>query len=518
MALADDRRRAFRGMATLANNPIPVDGVNTVLYDGMWNNPNFWLRLSLIRAALGLQNVNEIGITGKFNASKARAAFTALNIKETVPFKAFDSELQAARHMAEGLIGATRKAEDILAWALPEDLPGNIVYDGLLKRQRTAIVDLEHPNLISDVTEALVGTIVAARILDTTSPQLVLVSHLVEFSYGILAWIAVRRSIPIVLLFGQLGVLRFIKIRSTEEFFDFMDCAQNHEIAALPEAKADQLKHLGDRFLSTRLSGKHNDLGSVYAYRIRTDRIDRAGIIKRFSWDASKPIVSVYAGNWFDYPHCFGMSSFRDFLDWIEVTLEIALQTPQVQWLFKAHPCDDWYGGVTLEDLVSVDTAPHIELMPREWSGLDIIDSSDALITVQSTAAVEFASMNRPVLVADDGWYGDCGFARCASSREDYISLLKSPWWEDVNIDEAARRATIFAGLYFGHPDWQDNFIQFDDSSGDILYASLCKLLETTAAAECEIVTLRDWFDSNHRRYHTYKMLNTDNYATEILS
>ena len=39
---------------------------------------------------------------------------------------------------------------------------------------------------------------------------------------------------------------------------------------------------------------------------------------------SNKKVIAVYVGNWFDFPHSFGMNRFLDVLEWIKSTLEVA--------------------------------------------------------------------------------------------------------------------------------------------------------------------------------------------------
>ena len=104
-------------------------------------------------------------------------------------------------------------------------------------------------------------------------------------------------------------------------------------------------------YLSARLEGRADDTAAVVSFSQRKDEIDRENLFRRFGWDPKKPVVAVYASNYFDFPHKSGMSRFRDFEDWIVTTHAVAKVTPAFNWLFKAHPLDERFGGVTLTDI-----------------------------------------------------------------------------------------------------------------------------------------------------------------------
>jgi hypothetical protein len=233
----------------------------------------------------------------------------------------------------------------------------------------------------------------------------------------------------------------------------------------------------------------------------------------------SRPVVAVYASNWFDFPHALGMSRFRDFLDWIESTLKVALATPSVRWLFRAHPGDRWYGGMTLQDVMPRSLPEHVTLLPDSYSGAAVMEMSDALVTYHGSAAVEYASQGKPVLVADRGWYHDCGFTVFPDSREHYLSLLSENWFNKVNVAAAKHRAEVFAGMYFCCPDWQAGATLPDDSDRTRLSQGLTSFTQThEESIRREVATIREWLSSGSRGYHTFKMARSEAYALSNLA
>jgi hypothetical protein len=481
----------------------------TVLVDGAFDNPNYWLRHTLLRAALGLTHAHEICLVSRHRRSNVRKTSERLGFAGCDDFDKTPS--RKARDIAAALVNATRAPGDIMRWTLPFDMPAGFIYDGLLKRQRSAVVDIAHPLFLDHVVEAIAAIENADDLLTRHQPALVILSHAVDFRYGALAWLAAGRSIPTLINCGLYGTSRFWKITTPGDVFDSMDRPVGDEIDALTASKADALAEIGERCLSLRMSGITADLGALFAYVHKSKRVDRSEICSRFGWDKDKPIMVVYAPNWFDYPHCFAMEHFRDFLEWLQVTLTKAQATTSVNWLFKAHPIDDWYGGLTLKHLMPTGLATNVGLVPDDWNGVAIAHSVDALITYRGTAAIEYASLGKPVLVSDHAWYGDAGFAVIPKSRDEYIDALGRRWWDDVDIQKARKRALIFAGWYFGIPEWQRGFEVGDDPEQDALYPKYPALFERNAAAVTqEIEEIAGWFKSPHRFYHTWKMGRTE--------
>ena len=238
--------------------------------------------------------------------------------------------------------------------------------------------------------------------------------------------------------------------------------------------------------------------------------MDRAVLAARFGWDPSRPVVGVYAPNWFDYPNGSGRFPFRDFRDWAEKTIAAASDNKAANWLFKSHPCDEWYGkirGVRLADLVAAADAPHVQLCDTAWNGKALFSVLDGLITVHGTAGLEAAALEMPVLVPYAGWYGAFGFVTVADSAEDYLSRLSTPWWQSGGDKAAASRAHAFAGWYFAAPAWHDGWFLSDDANQDAIWWDLNDQLEKNADAIAhEVAEIRDWIEDGHPYFQIFKL------------
>ena len=479
-----------------------------VLVDGMWDNPNYWIRYALFRAAVGSAGGREIGVLGPHRAAKGRRTLERFGISRAVQILDLRGDMAAHRREARRLLAQTATPADVLGWHLPKGVPADFVYDGILKRQRAASVDLGDRRLVGYVTEALASIAAATRLLDSDRFELVLLSHAVNFQFAALAWIAVRRGIPVVLLYGNYGVPRFVKVVEPDDLYDTTDRPKAADLDAIPEAKRPALAAIGSAYLDKRLRGQTEDMGARYAFQKASARVTRAALVERFGWDPARPVVGVYASNWFDFPHPCGMTHFRDFLDWIQATLSVAQRQRRVNWLFKAHPCDQWYGGVTLFDLMPpLDVGGHVQLAPIDWNGSAVLDAMDAVITYHGTVGIEAAAAGKPVLVADRGWYHDAGFVTWPQSREEYLDALATDWWKAVDLHATRRRAQIFAGWYFGRPAWQRGFVLEDDTVQAPIYRRVAELLAGNAEPlAMELRMIREWFASDSRHYHTFKM------------
>lgn len=488
-----------------------------VLVDGMWDNANYWIRYALVRRALGLTALPEIGILGTHARGRVREGFTRFGIGDLVDFRAEGSALSKFRAEAKRLLDTTREPADILDWTLPGGFPGTLVFDGLLKRQRRATIDLADPLLQDWVAEALSAIAAAEILFEKRSYGLVVLSHALDYTYAAIAWAAIHRRVPVLVIYGDYGVSRFIRLRDGKDLFAYPGRPTVAEMRGLGAAADNSLRRAGRAYLDMRLGGRTGDISAHYAYQRRSASVTREALCARFGWDPAKPVIGVYAANWFDYPHVTGLSVFRDFLDWAEFTLDAAAKRSDVNWLFKAHPCDDWYAdirGVRLQDLVERAAKPNVQIADTTWNGNDLIQCFDGIVTCHGTIGVEAAAQGKPILTAHRGWYGHAGFTLSPETRQDYAEALKSRWWSPWDRNTAIAAAERFAGWYFCTPDWHGTYVFHDDSEQDAIFAGLPDFLACNdAAIRREIETIRTWFDSGHPYYHIYKISRANRFA-----
>jgi len=487
--------------------------IGKVLIDATYDNPNFWLRLSLLRSALALPQSSEIGILGQYRRKECGRTLRRIGINETLNILPSEDEVERAKKAAKALLEQLSKSEELISLKLPFGLPAALVYDQILKKQRNASVVLRSGTTQRVLVESIAALYAADRIL-TDDVNLLVLSHTQGVPYGPLAWIGALKKIPVIDLAGGFGSLRFARISALEDIFRIASRPSSAEIAVLSAQRLTQLKETGRAYLEARFSGQTGDLGAIYAYDVNSVALPRHEMVKQLDLNPDRPLVVVYASHWFDMPHIHGMQNFRDFFDWIMTTVDVAKRNPDVNWLFKSHPCEAWYGGVTMRELLADVSAPNLRLVPEGWNGHSTICAADGIITYHGTVGVEAASLGKPVLLADRGWYHDLGFVVWAESREHYIELIGGSWWAGRDSEAVRHNALVFAGLFFAVPDWQRKFTFSDDALQDKLFP-LYDGIEVKCSDEIrrELDLLRDWYESGEQYYHIYKMMRATGFG-----
>lgn len=506
------QRARIGGMLAALNAPAADRFEGTVLIDGLFDNANYWLRAAMVRAALGTQHGREVGLAGGFSRGDIARMFSALGVDRVERHATFAPSRAAVAAQARRLAAATRRPADILDWELPDGLPGAVLYDGFLNRQRQPEVDIAGHDFTTYLEDALMNLEAARRILDRVEPNLLVVSHPFNFSWGPLVWGALARGIDVLWLFGLYGVNRFVHMTRPEHMNLLYDQVTPDEMASLPADRQARFRTLGQDYLDHRLGGRTDDIQADFAFRRATREIDRQDLAERFGWDPERPVIGVYASNWFDWPHQLGMTHFTDFRDWTRVTAETAAKSEHANWLIKPHPLDAHFGGIALSDVIGdLELPGHVRIADSAWNNRAVMSCLDALVTYHGTAGIEFAAQGGPVLLPDRGKYELCGFALQASSREDYIGLLGQPWWHRLDLDAVRANAQSYAGLFFCAPAWQKPILQGDDNVKDANLARIAGILEHGGAAlEQELNLLARWYASGETHFHRYKMLRTD--------
>ena len=508
-----ERWRTERLLASLNLGRPPLCEGN-VLVDGLFDNPNYWVCITLLREALGLSHAQETGLLGPDSTRATSTTFSRIGVERALRFADFLPAEDQVRQEAQALLAGTQDPADILDWKLPFDFPASYLYDAILKKQRRAVVDLGHGRVLSYVTEALRHLYGADALLREGEYQLLLLSHANNYMSGSLAWRASQLGIPAIVAYNEFAGCQYFRVRPSDEFFGQLDCPRHEDIDALPNDRAQALASVGRDHVAQRGAGTVQDIGAILAFGEGLRRLDRRAIYDHFGWDKIKPMVVVYAPNWFDYPHLFGMTEFRDYLDWLKATLAVAMTVPSVNWAIRGHPCDEWYGGISLADLMPAQLVPHVRRVPEDWNGSSLMAAADGIVTVQGTIGVEASAIGVPVLVATTGWYSECDFVKAPKGREAYLEQLRRRWWDEIDRDVSTFRAQVFAGWYFGFPDWQDSLLLEDSSlNKSALYHNLPRIIrDNKDTIAREIAEIADWYESGERAYRVFKMRRAQGY------
>jgi hypothetical protein len=482
-----------------------------VLIDATWDNPNWWLRVSCVRAALGLASARETGLLDIHNAEACRATLSNLRIRETLNAASLRLVTPEWMEAARVHIATQGSApDDVLAWKLPYGTDPKIVYDAILRRQKTATVRDDHPEFLNLVAECLAAINAARKIVDSADWRLLVMSHSQGALRGPLLQFAREKGIDCLVLYGHYGATHYYRIAEDWQLFEIYNTDRGDAWEAIYERHGAALGSAAMRYMRDRFSGSIDEESCQAAFGGDKATVTQARIRDQFGWTEDQPILAVYAPTWYEWPHYSEIFRYRDYLDWFEATLQGARNQRGAYWLWKSHPGADAIMApeyaVDLQQVVP--KRPDFAVVPDSWNGHAVMTACDGLVTLNGTGGLEAACLGKPVLVADRGWYGDCGFAVYPQSRDEYIRRLGENWWEEYR-PEWQRRAQAFAGLFWAIPDWQAPIVLRRDSLLGELYPDLSDLLAGQVAIwNQEIGLLRKWYDSGQPRFNPFKIMS----------
>ena len=474
-----------------------------LLIDGHFYNLGYFYRLQLFRAALSSPHLIEHAYIWNYNKSICRNILKSIGIKSITDMSKNNDKSIFSE--AEMIANGFKNPIDIINYDFPEEIPGAYVFDVILKKQRSNTVDIKDKNLKQYIYEFLMAIKSSKDLLDEFKPDILAVSHNISFQCTPIVYLAAKRGISTIILSGAFGTPRFMKIRRPNDLFFGIPHPAKEDLDTINFSKKDHFRKIGSECLNKRISGISNELCGQLAHGRGKKKLDIGNLN-----DCKKTLIAIYSACWFDFPHVFGMDRFVDVLDWLLATIKEASKNKDVLWLLKPHPAEKWYGGLTLEESIKGKLPSNIILLPDHYSGKAVMDVADALVTIHGTSAIEYAAYGKPVLVADKGWFQDSNFVVYPDSREHYLELLKTKWYEKINIQEIKENANFFAGVYFGLPDWQENAILPDDSERELLRKELPEFIDkNNQIINKEISLIKKWLTNDSIDYNTFKVIDS---------
>lgn len=424
-----------------------ANGRWVIVCEGLWDNPNHFFRLHLMLAAMpDTKDCRLVCVLRNRNEMNQRRTLESLGAKEFVYLEDHAHRLERFVEPAWQLLNTVRSHCDLLELKLPHALPAYVYYDTVLKAARHPQPPLDSPLWTTVLAEVLRNLAIYEDLFTQHEVARVVSSHPWKNEYATLCWTAIRHAVPCYHVTGFCEGVRIRRFRTAEDFKTPVEHCSFADFSGLPVSVHERIVERGRAYLAEREQGQGSDINARYAFRPEKRSTDRAAARRILGVSEHGFLAVVCAPVWFDFPHTFAMRNFTDFLDWIKFTVEQIGRNTSVTWLLKPHPCDSWYGGVRLADLIG-NLPPHVHLCPEATDALTAQLAADVVVTVHGTVAIEAAARGVPVLCADRSYYSDWGFARTATSREDYAQALADVQSLARPTEEQRKRAMAVAAL-----------------------------------------------------------------------
>jgi hypothetical protein len=194
---------ACRALASLPsveyNFGLPTPNIR-LLVDGCFLNLGYFYRLQLFRSAVGSKSEEELGLVWRHNSGQCLRALNTLGIAKAQVYHPQPDP--RCRREAQKICQGLRSAEDVLQIIFPREIPATFFYDYLLKRQRSASVNVADPAVEWHIWDFISSIYAAEWILEKHKPDMLAMSHSISLPYAPLSWMASRQGIPVVTPYG----------------------------------------------------------------------------------------------------------------------------------------------------------------------------------------------------------------------------------------------------------------------------------------------------------------------------
>lgn len=508
-----------------AKPPIAHGAKQAILVEGLWDNPNHWLRLWIfLHAYLKDNRADVIGVLrsrDNWDNWRKRKSLEALGIRRFTYLDEVDITDADRSAAVNKVLEGVSDFRQVLGLQLPDGLPGYVLFDSVLKIERHPQPRIEgNPAWQLALDELVRFQRSYADIFDQNEVVAVVSSHAWKSEWATLCWTALRRNVPFFYMTAHYDSIRVRRMNSVADYLAPNEHLPYEQFKALPPAVQDNLIERGQAYLADRFSGNSDFLVLRCSVDLTQRTNDRAVTFARLGLPADKPLVVIYAHSWFDFPHTQGMTNFTEPLDWIKFTIAAIAPLTNVSWAVKPHPCDRWYGGVRMQDFVN-ELPPHVKIIPDDCDSLAVQQVADALVTIQGSIAIEGAAMGNRVLCADRSTYTDWGFAHTALSREDYADKLGKILELAQPTEEQSRHAMAYAALALAPPPQQAQWLRLSCDSRFLegtLYPEVRGLLtERSEAVDTEVEKMRQWFKVPFHSYNAWRTIDCFMPAESVL-
>lgn len=484
---------------------------NKILIECYWDNPGYWLSLSLVLNALSTCKSKCIAVVShdknKFVILKR---LKLLGIRNIIFLEDYISVNKESYDLDK-----IHNENDLLKFKLPYGFSNDILYDEFCRYQKSPYVLVNHLNFKEDFQTFLNVIFSSEKIFKTLKPKYLISSHNVGVYYGSLVNAAIRNKSKVIVLYTLEHSFKFLQFKQKNLQHSFERGPKYDEFKNLNSQKKISLRKFGNQYMKDRFAGKADDAGAMFAYINRKRiRINKKKLKETYHWNNKYPIITIFSHAYMDFQRSYGWNTFKNFLEYNLNTISYLLEKKNIYLIFKNHPGNELYAKIkeTRDDYIKNRfKSKNLIIADVEWDNTDLIKLSDGIITYTGTVGIEATHLNKPVLCGNKGWYGHINFTKYAKSKKDLFRLIDNKFWEMSKecIQENRKKSDEFSGWIYSNPIHSKSYVIPDP----IYVFKNFKILkdwikQNSHELDLEINCLKKWISSNDFSYHTWKIKN----------
>lgn len=428
-------------------------GKSVILIEGLLETPVSIIEKSRIAKAIEERNGGvSYAILKGFSASSNRTSFLfhAMGIYQFInwwtacsrPYIILRAASRTLNIYRNGLMGV-----DLLKMRHGDILIGDLIYDSIIRHNpgTYTINKIKGWNSFRIILRAFTALYANERIIERYKPTHLVTSHMVYAEFGLLARQAARAGCEVHL--KDMSVYYKYKDYSTIHNH-YLSIDQSEFESAMSDQEMLEQSRL---YFERRLAGNVNELDVKNAFEGKR-KYTKDELLRRFpeAENNSRLNVVIFAHAFSDAPHVGRGLIFKDYFEWLYITLSELSKVKKYNVFVKEHPGSYLYGesGV-VEQLIKNMDSGSLFILPPDLNTISIRELSDVVITAQGTAGLEFTALGKPVLTAGETYYSSRGISNSAKSKVSYIDCLNNLENLLEPSEEQKRRALLHLYLTF---------------------------------------------------------------------
>jgi hypothetical protein len=307
---------------------------------------------------------------------------------------------------------------------------GDVLYDGVLAEGFATISAIDYRTFIALQRFYFLRSFIR-HIARTYKIQVAVVSHTVGMRSAVFVRYLLREGIEVINRIGSHQILAK-KYQSLMDVGTYAVKPEPHYFRLMVEGDDGRILRLAEEYIERRFSQQVDHLAVALAFNTeKAVYSDRSAFCRAVGLEPGRPIVFVMLHAFNDYPHSHFAKPmlFQDYYVWFRRTLEIARQTPDVNWVFKEHPAAAYYvtKDVDLQQVFAGVTDAHVRFLPAaaDFNARSIPHVAHGIITCVGTAGLEYATCGIPCVLGGESPYSGLGFTIEPDTPEAYEACLR---------------------------------------------------------------------------------------------
>ena len=480
---------------------------NIFLADGMWDNPNQYIRLITFISAIPKKDRHSLAAILRTRQDRSLSTLKAIGFKkfffiEDVPINLSD------RKDAFRLLKNIKSHRDILNLKFEDGFKSFFIYDTVLKITKSPQTSLKSEKWIESFSDSFRLKRFYEKLFNNNNIKVMALSHARKNEFAMAFCMALKNKVDSYHIYSMYESMRIRKIKNKTDLIYPNERITYAEYDSFDSKKKERLSKEGAKYLALKSKRANTDINEKLAYLSTKKGLENIDKIRKEV--GSKKCIIVFSHCWYDFPHAYGMKNFTDFKDWILKTYEVAKTSKDCFWIFRAHPGEKWYGGFFLKDLLK-ELPNNIIILDEKISVDEILKFTDLVITAHGTIALEAPAQGVPVICADKTFFEDWNFVTSCSSRKKYISQISSISKTKYRVtNDMKEQARAFLYLAIAPNNKKNNGLRLtaDHVRFYILYREfkhLIKFSKETLDKESKLIY--EWINSKDKNYCIYKKL-----------